>query len=93
MSISNDHSSKDSHSSKDGDSRIYQGILDYLAGFQMRPLNRIRVAVHSGTVMLHGEVHSFYQKQLLLGCRSHVPGIGDLIDHVQVVDGPQVAPA
>jgi osmotically-inducible protein OsmY len=76
-----------------GDSYIHQGILDYLSGLQMLALRQIRVAVHNGTVILRGEVHSFYQKQLLLNCRSHVPGVDRVIDEVRVIDSPQAVPA
>ena len=59
----------------------------------MLALRGIRVAVENGTVILRGDVHTFYQKQLLLNCRSRVPGVTRVIDEVRVIDLPQAASA
>jgi osmotically-inducible protein OsmY len=56
-------------------------------------LRQVRVVVENGTLLLRGEVHSFYQKQLLLSCQSRIPGVTKLVDEVRVLDGPAAASA
>ena len=71
----------------DGDLSIQRRVVDYLASLQMHSLRHVRVVVENGTVLLRGDVHSFYQKQLLLNCQSRIPGVTNLIDEVRVLGG------
>jgi osmotically-inducible protein OsmY len=77
----------------EADLGIRRRVLDYLASLQIPSLRQVRVVVKNGTLMVRGEVHTFYQKQLLLSCRTRVPGITNVIDEVQVLDGPAAASA
>ncbi len=66
--------------------RDLQGrVVNYLVGRQMPALRNIEVAAQGGTVVLRGEVPSFYQKQLCLNCCRRVAGVQDVVDEVEVI--------
>jgi osmotically-inducible protein OsmY len=77
----------------EADMGIRRRVLDYVASLQIPSLRQVRVVVENGTLLLRGEVHSFYQKQLLLSCQSRIPGVTKLVDEVRVLDGPAAASA
>jgi osmotically-inducible protein OsmY len=60
-------------------------IEDVLARRALRESERIEVAVHDGTVVLTGNVNSWFEKQAVLGAVSHAPGVKELRDHLRIV--------
>ncbi|MCO6458229.1 MAG: BON domain-containing protein [Pirellulaceae bacterium] len=77
----------------ESDANLKQQIGQYLSSLQMQALRQVRIVVRNGTVILRGEVQSFYQKQLLLTCRTRVPGVQGLVDEVRVKDVARAVPA
>jgi osmotically-inducible protein OsmY len=67
------------------DRDLERRVLNYLVGRQMPSLRNIQVEAQDGTVILRGQVHSFYQKQLCLNCCRRVAGVQDVVDQVEVV--------
>jgi osmotically-inducible protein OsmY len=59
-------------------------VLNYLVGHKLPTLNRIAVEADGGTVVLRGQVQSYYQKQLCLNCTRRVAGVRDLVDEIEV---------
>jgi osmotically-inducible protein OsmY len=59
-------------------------VLNYIVGHKLPTLNRIAVEADRGTVVLRGQVHSYYQKQLCLNCCRRVAGVYQLIDEITV---------
>jgi osmotically-inducible protein OsmY len=60
-------------------------VLNYLVGHKLPTLSRIAVEADGGTVVLRGQVQSYYQKQLCLNCCRRVAGVRELIDEIEVV--------
>jgi osmotically-inducible protein OsmY len=60
-------------------------IEDVLSRRAVREAERIEVAVHDGTVVLTGNVNSWFEKQAVLGAVSHAPGVKELHDHLRIV--------
>jgi osmotically-inducible protein OsmY len=71
---------------RDGD--LQRRVVNYLLGHRMPALRRIEVEADNGTVVVRGQVRSFYQKQLCIHCARRVAGVVRLIDRVHVVEGP-----
>lgn len=67
------------------DEDLQQRIISFLAGRHMPSLRNLRVDVSRGTVTLHGEVHSYYEKQLSHHCCRRVAGVVNLVDAINVV--------
>jgi osmotically-inducible protein OsmY len=59
-------------------------VLNYLVGHKLPTLSRIAVEADRGTVVLRGQVHSYYQKQLCLNCCRRVAGVHEVIDEITV---------
>lgn len=59
-------------------------VTNYLHSKQMRSLRDVEVDADNGTVVLRGEVGSFYEKQLCLNCTRRVAGVVELIDEILV---------
>ena len=59
-------------------------VTNYLHSKQMRTLRDVSVDADNGTVVLRGEVDSFYEKQLCLNCTRRVAGVVELIDEILV---------
>lgn len=66
------------------DLELQRRVTSYLHSKRMRSLNHIDVEASRGTVVLRGEVGSFYEKQLCLNCTRRVAGVVDLIDEILV---------
>ena len=49
-------------------------------------LGRLDVSVEEGTVVLSGEVTSFYEKQLAISCAQHVPHVRHMDVEIDVVE-------
>jgi osmotically-inducible protein OsmY len=50
-----------------------------------RSLTDLAAVARQGVVTLHGQVRSYYQKQVMLTAALGVPGVEQLIDHVEVL--------
>ncbi len=61
-------------------------VENFLHSKQMRSLRQVDVAAERGTVVLRGDVASFYEKQLCLSCTRRVAGVINLVDEIQVRD-------
>ena len=59
-------------------------VTNYLHSKQMRSLRDVTVDADNGTVVLRGEVGSFYEKQLCLNCTRRVAGVVELVDEILV---------
>ena len=68
-------------------SDLQRRVVNYLLGHKMPALRWIEVEADNGTVVVRGQVRSFYQKQLCIHCSRRVAGVVRLIDQVQVVEG------
>lgn len=49
-------------------------------------LGRLDIDVEEGTVILTGQVTSFYEKQLAISCAQHVPHVRHMNVDIDVVD-------
>ncbi len=49
-----------------------------------RAAARLQVTVHEGTVTLSGRVHTWAEKQAVLGAASHAPGVQHLDDNLHI---------
>jgi osmotically-inducible protein OsmY len=47
-------------------------------------MDRIEVEVHDGSVVLAGKVHSWYEKQAVLGAVSYAPGVTEVRDNLYI---------
>jgi osmotically-inducible protein OsmY len=70
----------------DADLDLARRVTTYLLSKQQRSLRSVEVQAHGGTVVLRGEVGSFYEKQLCLNCTRRVAGVASLVDEIQVSD-------
>ena len=66
------------------DFELERRVTNYLLSKQMRSLREVAVDVANGTVVLRGEVGSFYEKQLCLNCTRRVAGVVELVDEILV---------
>jgi len=73
------------------DRDLERRVVNYLLGHKIPALRRIEVEADNGTVVVRGQVPSFYQKQLCIHCSRRVAGVVRLVDQVKVVDSPQAA--
>jgi len=62
-------------------------ITSQLAETNRANLKRLSVNVRAGEVTLRGSVGSFYERQMAIQACRELPGIGRLIDAVEVADG------
>jgi osmotically-inducible protein OsmY len=63
---------------------LQRRVKNYLNSKQMRSLRDVVVDADNGTVVLRGEVNSFYEKQLCLSCTRRVAGVVELVDEILV---------
>ena len=68
----------------DTDFDLQRRVTSYLHSKQMRSLRDVAVNADNGTVVLRGEVGSFYEKQLCLNCTRRVAGVVELVDEILV---------
>lgn len=66
------------------DTELQRRVESYLVRQQFRALRDVTVEASSGTVVLRGEVQSFYEKQLCLNCSKRVAGVIELVDEILV---------
>ena len=68
----------------DTDFDLQRRVTNYLHSKHMRSLRDVAVDADNGTVVLRGEVGSFYEKQLCLNCTRRVAGVVELVDEILV---------
>jgi osmotically-inducible protein OsmY len=51
----------------------------------VRPLASLTIVADEGRVILRGRARTFYEKQLLVHAVRHVPGVRQVVDHVDVL--------
>lgn len=73
-------------SAMDADHDLARRVTTYLHSKQQRSLRNVSVEANGGTVVLRGEVGSFYEKQLCLSCTRRVAGVSNLIDEILVTN-------
>lgn len=74
------------------DHDLRRRVVLFLAGRHMLSLRYLEVEARGGTVTLRGRVGSFYEKQLSRQCCRRVAGVLELVDHVEVTEGPASRP-
>jgi osmotically-inducible protein OsmY len=74
--------------SESADRDLERRVKGFLYGKHMPGLRNLQVEAHNGTVVLRGQVGSFYEKQLGHQCCRRVAGVQKLIDSVDVVSMP-----
>lgn len=70
--------------SKIDPSAVRQAIEQTLERRADREADRIHVSVGKGVVTLTGRVHSWQEKESIVGAVSHAPGVQSAIDHLRV---------
>ncbi len=68
----------------DDDLDLVRRVQIFLHSKQVRSLRGVSVRADRGTVVLRGEVNSFYEKQLCISCAKRVAGVLELVDEIQV---------
>jgi len=53
------------------------------------PYMALEINVERGVVLVQGRVPTFYLRQIAVECIKHVAGVTQLVDLIQVVDGPR----
>jgi osmotically-inducible protein OsmY len=62
---------------------VHQAIEEALHRRANREAGRISVQVEQGTLTLAGDVHSWTERQAILGAVGHVPGVQEVSDHLR----------
>jgi osmotically-inducible protein OsmY len=62
---------------------VHQAIEEALHRRANREADRISVQVEQGTLTLAGDVHSWTERQAILGAVGHVPGVREVSDHLR----------
>ena len=72
--------------------KLRKSIEEALERRAEREAERIRVRVEDGTVVLEGRVRTWPEKQAILGCVSHAPGVREVAGTLAVIPGIDVGP-
>jgi osmotically-inducible protein OsmY len=67
------------------DERLAQAVAAAVRSRCGRSLANFAVATHEGVATLRGVVRGYYQKQVMLKAAQAVPGVAQVIDHVEVL--------
>jgi len=67
------------------DERLAQAVAAAVRSRCGRSLANFAVVTHQGVATLHGLVRGYYQKQVMLKAAQAVPGVAQVIDHVEVL--------
>ena len=67
------------------DERLVQTVAAAVRSRCGRSVSELRVAAHQGVTTLEGRVRGYYQKQVMLKAAQGVPGVAQVIDHVEVL--------
>jgi osmotically-inducible protein OsmY len=69
----------------DYDTELVRGAIEgALVRRAEREAKRIQVDVEDGVVTLTGWVHTWLEKQSIIGAAGHAPGIRDVVDHLNI---------
>ena len=66
------------------DADLKRRVESFLFERNRKALRTVDVDVVQGSVILHGRVNSFYEKQLCLSCCQRVAGVLKLVDEIEV---------
>jgi osmotically-inducible protein OsmY len=66
------------------DEGLAQSIAKAVRATCVRPIASLTIVADGGVVTLRGGARSFYEKQLLIHAARHVPGVRQIVDHVDV---------
>jgi len=61
-------------------------IVRYLRSHYGEPARMLKIEMENGRVVLRGQAHSYYQKQLWLRGAHHVAGTDGFVDLIEVCD-------
>ena len=67
-----------------GDLDLQRRVVNFLSSRYRPALKKLKVEACQGTITLTGQVASFYEKQIAIGCCLRVAGAHRLIDLVEV---------
>jgi osmotically-inducible protein OsmY len=76
------------HVGESADRDLERRVKGFLFGKHMPGLRNLKVEARDGTVVLRGQVGTFYEKQLGHQCCRRVAGVQKLIDSIDVVSAP-----
>ncbi len=65
-------------------SDLKRRVRNFLAQQGVNSAHRLNIEVNEGTVILHGLVSSFYERQLCISCCQRVAGVVRFIDNLTV---------
>ena len=67
------------------DQRLIHAVTAAVRSRCGRSVSDLRVAASQGVTTLEGRVRGYYQKQMMLKAAQAVPGVAQVIDHVEVL--------
>ena len=67
------------------DDHLVQSAARAVRSTCVRPIAGLVIVADGGSVTLRGRARTFYEKQLLIHAVRHVPGVRQVIDHVDVL--------
>ena len=67
------------------DETLVQSVARAVRATCVRPLASLTILADEGLVTLRGRARTFYEKQLLVHAVRHVPGVRQIVDHVDVL--------
>ena len=67
---------------------IERRVRSFLAQQGVNSAHRLNIEVNGGTVILHGLVASFYERQLCISCCQRVAGVVRFIDNLTLTLPP-----
>jgi osmotically-inducible protein OsmY len=79
------------HRGESGWERLDRDLERRVTNFISQQFSRLRtveVEATEGVVTIHGQVGTFYERQLCIHCCQRVAGVTGLIDKVEVVQSP-----
>jgi osmotically-inducible protein OsmY len=59
-------------------------VRNSLAQQGVNSAHHLNIEVNDGTVILHGLVHSFYERQLCISCCQRIAGVARFVDNLTV---------
>lgn len=67
------------------DENLVQSAARAIRATCVRPIANLIISADRGLVTLSGRARTFYEKQLLVHSVRHVPGVRQVIDHLDVL--------
>jgi osmotically-inducible protein OsmY len=71
-------------SRSDEDQQLERRVRNFLAQRSVPGLRRLAIEVDGTSVVLRGQVRSYYEKQLAVHCCRRVAGVIDVVDAIEV---------